>query len=204
MPTSNRHRSAPPRKRKSRVTPRDFDTITRDEIEDTAPHMSRVFSRYVWISIFLHASILAVTAGEFLIVPWWTLYGRAVLAVRLLLLLCVGMYATCCGVVRVVYMYGSGLPGKTLRAMRPMPVLAMWLILGYIDLYLVRIPSIFIDAASPFIPGQGQTLQAGLLRSALGFVLIFEFHLTLNLVYQKGVRWNVLFNLLRSTPTETV
>lgn len=193
------------RKSKQRSSPRDFDSVTRNEIESLAPQMSRVFARYVCISIFLHASVVAVTVGEFVIVPWWTLYGRAVVAVRLLLLVCIGLYACCCGVVRVAYMYGTGMPGKTLRAMRPVSALAVWLILGYVDLYAVRIPSIVLDLASPFIPGAGQSPQAGMLRAAIGFALVFEFHLTRNLVYQQGVRRNVYFNLLlRPPPTEAV
>lgn len=186
-----------PRSKSGRSTgPRDFDNISMDEIRSAAPYMSKVFSRYAFIAVVLHITVIAATVAEFLLVPWWTLYGRAVLVLRLPLLLFVAVYACCCGTVGVAMMYGSGAPGKTLRSLRPTPLLSAWLFLGYIDLYLVRIPSLFIDAASGWIPDSGQTVQAGLLRAAIGLAVIFEFHLTLNLVYQQGVRNNVRYNLL--------
>ncbi len=193
-------RASPRRDRlrsKVRTGPRDFDSISKEEINEMGPRMSRVFARYAFIAAFLHAVVIGITVGEFLLVPWWTLYGRIIVAVRLLLLVLVAMCACCCGAgVRVASMYGSGMPGKVLRSLRPTPILALWLILGYVDLYAVRIPSIFLDAASFLIPRLGQSVQEGLLRAAIGFAMIFEFHLTLNLVYQQGVRRNVRFNLL--------
>ena len=194
------NRRTQPRRNKSRAkpktAPRDFGNLGVDEIRAAAPYMSKVFARYVFISVVLHVVVVSSTVGEFFLVPWWTLYGRAITAVRLVLLLFVALYACCCGTVRVAKMYGSGASGKTLRALRPMPILAVWLMLGYIDLYLVRIPSIVLDSASGWIPGAGQSVEAGLLRAAIGLVAVFEFHLTLNLVYQQGVRNNVRYNLL--------
>lgn len=184
------------RPKTSRTGPRDFDNISDDEVMRAAPYMSRVFARYAFIAALLHIVVIAVTAGEFLLVPWWTLYGRAVVVLRLLLLLFVATFSCCHGVVHVAMMYGSGAEGKTLRALRPTPVLAVWLILGYIDLYLVRIPSLVLDAASGLIPDSGQSVEAGMLRAAIGLAVVFEFHLTLNLVYQQGIRRNVLYNLL--------
>ena len=175
---------------------RDFDNVGSDEIVAASGYMSAAFSRYAVIAVLLHIFVLAATVAEFYLVPYWTLYGRAVLALRLPLLLFVAFYARCCGTVGVAKMYGSGAPAKTLRALRPTPLLAVWLILGYIDLYGVRIPSLFLDAASKWIPDSGQTVEAGLLRAAIGVVVVFEYHLTLNLVYQQGIRNNVRYNLL--------
>lgn len=183
---------------------RDLDSVTFDEVRRAAPRMSRAFARCAAAAAVLHAAVVAATVAEFLVVPWWTLYARALTAVRLVVLACVALHAgCCCGRVPVVAMYGPGAPGKTLRALRPAPVLAAWLALGYAELYCVRIPGIAVDAAAGLIPGSGQTLEAGLLRAAVGVAVAAEFHLALHLVYQRGVRQNVAENLLaarRRTP----
>ena len=198
-----RVRGAKSRKaKKQRVAPRDFDTISKDEVMRAMPRLSRVFMRYACISLFLHILVIAVTIGEVFLLPWWTLYLRAILVPRILLLAWVALCGTCCGYVPVALLYRPGSPVKYLRTFRPVPFLAFWLMLGYIDVYLLRIPSIILDATAPLWPESGQPVEASLLRAAIDVAVVLEFYITLNLIYEQGVRRNVLYNLLIK-PTQT-
>ncbi len=190
------------RKAKQRIAPRDFDTISKDEMVRATPRLSRVFMRYACIGIFMHLLVIAVTIGEVFLVPWWTLYLRAILVPRILLLAWVALCATCCGYVPVALLYRPGTPIKYLRTLRPVPCLAFWLMLGYIDVYLLRIPSILLDVTAPLWPESGQTVQMSLLRVAIDVAVVLEFYITLNIIYEQGVRRNVLYNLLIK-PTQT-
>ena len=81
-----RVRGKKPRTAKKRIAPRDFDTISKDELVRASARLSRVFVRYACIGVFLHILVIAVTIGEVFLVPWWTLYLRANLQPRILLL----------------------------------------------------------------------------------------------------------------------
>jgi hypothetical protein len=170
-----------------------FETIASSVIKRAAPIMSRVFIRYALTAAMLHIVVLGVTVCELILVPWWTLYVRAILLVRLACLLAV-VFGACCYCVgrpvRVAEMYGTGAPNKTARALSATPLLGAWLVLGYIDVGL-RVLSVVADAVSVALPPAGQVAQAGLLRAAIGVPIVFEFHLTLNLIYQQGIRHNV-------------
>ena len=189
---------------KKRIAPRDFDTISKDEFARAIPRLSRVFMRYACIGVFLHILVIAVTVGEVFLVPWWTLYLRAILVPRILLLAWVALCATCCNYVPVAIMYRPGTPVKYLRTLRPVPFLSFWLMLGYIDVYVLRIPSIFLDASAVLWPGSDQTLEASLLRAAIDVAVVLEFYITLNVIYEQGVRRNVLYNLLIKPAQATV
>ncbi len=189
---------------KKRVAPRDFDTISKDELMRAMPRLSRVFMRYACIGVFLHLLVIAVTIGEVFLVPWWSLYLRAILVPRILLLGWVALCATCCNYVPVALLYRPGTPVKYLRTLRTVPLLALWLMLGYIDVYLLRIPSIILDATAPLWPTSGQTVEASLLRAAIDVAVVLEFYITLNVIYEQGVRRNVLYNLLIKPTQATV
>ena len=179
---------------------RKLENISRKEVRQTAPWLSRVFTRYVFVAALLHVLVIGVTLFEVYLVPWWTLYFRIIVAVRLALLLWVGICTSCCCTVPVVLMYRDPIVDHKLRALRKTPSLVLWLLLGYVDYYVFRIPGIFLDAVSPLLPGSGQTVHAALLRVAIGIVVLFEFRASLHFLYTCGVVNNVDLNLRLRKP----
>ena len=74
----------------------------------------------------------------------------------------------------------------------------------YVDVYLLRIPSILLDATAPLRPESGQAVEPSLLRAAIDVAVVLEFYITLNVIYEQGVRRNVLYNLLIKPSQATV
>jgi hypothetical protein len=156
-----------------------------------------VFLRYISITIFLHLTVVAVTVVEAVYVPFWTLYLRAILLPRIFLLLWLIFCGMCCAAINVGHLYRPGRVVKYARTFRAVPALGLWLLLGYVDLYVVRYPSIIIDVTAPLWVDTGQKVEASLLRAAIDVAVVCEFYLARNVIYEQGVRRNVVFNLLR-------
>lgn len=188
--------------KKGRGRRRDLDDeITEHEKEGQASRMSSFLGRYVMVASLCHLLVVALTIAEAVWIPWWTLYARVIIALRALCLVWVAVYAQCLGVVPVLNMYGSGIRGKIAKSLRVMPTLAIWYILGVVDLYVCRYLMILLDIVSPLIPESEQTPVMALARVVIGILLIVEYNATLNLVYIHGVRVNVDYHLVRRRDT---
>ncbi len=157
--------------------------------------MARVFTRYVLVAAGLHTLVIAATVAEAFLVPWWTLYFRAIVAVRLVLLLWIALFTPCCTVIPVVHLYRDPAVDNRLRASRRLPALALWLALSYVDYYIFRIPALLLDIASPFIPSAGQPVNAAVARVAVDLLVIAELGAALHFVYDCGILTNVNRNL---------
>ena len=157
--------------------------------------MARVFTRYVLVAAGLHALVIAATVAEAFLVPWWTLYFRIIVAVRLALLLWIALFVPCCSVIPVVHLYRDPAIDNRIRASRRLPALALWLVLSYADYYIFRIPALLLNIASPFIPGAGQPVNAAVTRVAVDLLVLAEFGTALHFVYDCGILSNVNHNL---------
>lgn len=193
---ARRGAARPQRKKKRRQRKKVLDDFTKKEVLAATPYLSFIFSKYAFLGVFVGVFVIAFTVGEIVLVPYFTLYFRAVGALRTLLLLCIALRARLVRDYQIVYMSGNGNSAKHIRALRRAPLLWLWYALSSLDLWLARLPPIFLDAYSIWNPVPGQLPAAGMLRVALDLVVAFELLWTRNIVITQGLRRNVIYNFV--------
>ena len=72
----------------------------------------------------------------------------------------------------------------------------MWLLIGFVDLYLIRWEIPFINILHFIIQGPLNTLQFPLYLIH-DFLYLMDFYITIYIVYYIGIRNNIKNNLLR-------
>jgi len=160
------------------------------------PAMTAIFVRYVFYASLLHLAFVVTTAVQFTVTPRYTLWFRAVLVFRLLLLWSV-VLRVCCGccclcrlrVVAVDELNGVGAFWKIPRTFSAYPTLNVWFLLGAVELFLLRIPAVVIDALSPL---NGADVRDAATWVTVDVFLVFEFYAAVHLIYFIGVRKAVL------------
>ncbi len=157
--------------------------------------LRRVFFRYVWLAAFVHLAAIALV-GFYIAFWWragyvWILYLRFPTAVRAALLA-----ATPCVGAEVLRLHGVGRYYKILRQFSRHPTLGPWLLIGFVDLYLIRYPIVLWNILRFVLRDAAVTAQFGAYL-ALDLLFVAEFYVTLGLVYYLGIRRNVRENLLR-------
>ena len=153
-----------------------------------------VFKRYVFLVLIIHFILLLVTS--LFIVTWWKsgyvviLFFRAIALLRFLLLLLV-----LCISIEVETIIGVQQYYKRLRHFMRYPSLGLWLLLGFFDLYVLRVTILVVDIIFFFVTNKYISIQF-LSYITLDLAYIAEFHVTLYILYNFGVVRNVRMNLL--------
>ena len=173
-----------------------MDDYTKTQVKAANPWLSFIFSKYAFFGVFVGVFVVLFTVGEFLLVPYFTLFFRGVGAFRTLLLFMIALRARLKRDYRIVSMFGSGDSAKQIRALSNAPLLWLWYVLSSFDLWFARVPPLFLDLYSVFEPVAGQLPAAGLLRAALDLVVLFELLWVRNIVITQGLRRNVKFNFI--------
>jgi hypothetical protein len=158
----------------------------------------RIFRKCIWWVIIMDA-ILLITTLIWTILSWqsrWWLLIRLGNAFRMILLL-----ATLFQNVNLYAIKGDGRTETLLRHFSIYPSLGIWVLVGVIDYYLIRWP-LFIGQALYyfilFMQGAGaSSLLLFLFFLLLNFCYLLESHLSVRLVYRRGVWLNILSSLRR-------
>lgn len=187
-------------KRRRAMVIKHIDNVTKQEMAKATPRLSRAFVRYASLALLLHLLVVGATVFEFIYVPLWTLYLRFLLLPRIVILFLIVIRATCCLAINVGQMYRPGSIVKYLRTLSSTPMLWLWMVLGYADLAL-RILSFFLDVSAPLWLQTGQPPVMSYLRAGIDVLVIAEFFATRNIIYEQGVRRNVVLNLLTEKKT---
>ena len=174
-----------------------LDSVPPTQVAYRGRVLRRTFRFWAWWAVLVHALLAALTVAY--AVVWWhtgyvgVLFARALVLVRLVLLLRVIAIS-----VRVVRLVGVGRYYKIVRHLWRHPSLAWWWVVGFVDLYTVRVlvPIVNIVHFTVFaVPGHDSALQfaAYLLLDVL---FVAEFYVTLHFVYYRGIRQNIRKNLI--------
>jgi len=147
--------------------------------------------------VVLGLVVAGVTVAQATRMPWWTLYFRVLALVRTGIL-CV-VEVLCCANprgVQVQRLYGTGEESQALIALRPLPILAAWRILGYVDVNLGRIVPIVIDAAWVALNPHSAPVTETAIRLGIGFAVLIEYFVSVWLIHTRGIWKNVRDKLL--------
>jgi len=192
----------PPKpKRRSRVVLIHTDDVTKEVAASAFRPLARTFMRYVTIALILGLLVVAATVAQMVLAPWWTLYLRAIAFVRVLFLTLLLFGMCVCRPVHVLQLYGTGEASQSLVALRPVPLLAFWRILGYADLFVGRILPILMDLLSLATHQQLPPSRA-LLRIGVSVVVLVEYFVEVWLVHELGIWANVKKRLLLKKSSE--
>lgn len=155
----------------------------------------RVFRKCVWLAISLEALLLIVTL-IWTILSWqsrfWFLI-RLGNVVRLILLVTTMFHN-----VNLYAIKGEGRTDTLLRHFSIYPPLGLWILVGVIDYYLIRWPMLIGQSLYYFIlflDGQRSALLLLLFFCVLDIAYLTESHVSLYLVYRRGVWYNILTQL---------
>ncbi len=163
---------------------RSLDEVPRAEVDCNRRRLQRAFKRYVLVALAAHAALAALTVAY--IAVWHrtgyvaVLYARALIVVRIVLLLRVLAID-----IDVVLLVGVRRYYKVVRHFAVHPALALWLWVGFVDLFALRYKALLIDLVHFTLSGTAGTSQfaAYLLLDVL---YIVEFHFTFYVVYWAG------------------
>ncbi|KKL78209.1 hypothetical protein LCGC14_2027140 [marine sediment metagenome] len=166
-------------------TKRALDDVPRAEIGDKRRRLQRAFKCYVALALASHVTLAALTAVY--IVVWQhtgyvaVLYARVLVVVRIVLLVRVLSIRR----IDVVVLVGVRRYHKVVRHFKRHPALALWLWVGFVDLYVLRYKAVLIDVLHFALSGPADTLQFPA-YVLLDVLYIVDFHLTFYLVYWVG------------------
>ncbi len=181
-------------RKKSRF--RNLDSIEGLTKRNKQQLLRRIFKKHVAITLSLHIILTIITILYIFI--WWdsgyilTLFLRALLLARIGLLLHILTKRK----INILKIYGTGDYYKIIRHVKYYPSLGIWLLIGFIDIYLLRWSILFIDLIHFLFNGPITTLQFSAFI-LLDLLYILEFYLTVHILYYRGIRRNVQYNLLK-------
>ncbi len=173
---------------------RDLDTISSQEKNQKSRRLQTIFKRYVILALSFHLSVTALTLVY--LNAWWksgytvVLFVRGLVVVRILLLFRVLSIQ-----INVLSIFGVNNYYKIIRHFKGHPSLGLWLLIGFVDLYLVRSIVPWINLSHFLFKGPVHTIQfpAYFLLDSL---YLLDFYVTLYWIYYAGVRRNITANLL--------
>ncbi len=176
---------------------RHIDCIDNQEIKRKNPILKRVFKIYIILALLSHVFVFGVTITYIII--WWKvgyieiLFARFLIIFRIFLLIRVLMISNHINIFKII---GVGKYYKIIRHFSYYPSLGMWLLIGFIDLYLIRWEIPFINILHFIIKGPLNTLQFPLYL-ILDSLYLMDFYITIYIVYYVGIQNNITKNLLR-------
>ena len=171
-----------------------IDEIPRRQKQQKASLLRTVFNRYVLLALGSHLILIGLTV--LYAVVWHSTGYTAVLlfkipnAFRAAML--VGVLFTRIDVISVM---GVGRYYKIVRHFKHYTVLGLWLLIGFADLYLLRMSTVpLLNIFHFVVRGPIDTLQFPA-YVLLDVLYLGDFYLTLHWVYYVGTRRNIMHNL---------
>ena len=175
------------------VSPDDVDI---HRLRQTGPRVRRTFLNNLIAALVLSFAVIAITSLQ--VVAWGgdTLLGFRILAVIRSAMLLVLTVSTCtCVNVKVHQLYGTGESYQSFVALRALPLLLLWHLIGYFDLYIGRILPLILDffrvATQSGIP-----VEVTLTRISIDVLVIIIYFIEVYLVEARGIRLNLRTNVL--------
>ena len=178
------------------TTIRNVDCISNSEINQKKKILKRVFRFYIIFALLSHIFVFGFTI-TYIIIFWKIgyvaiLFFRFLIIFRILLLFRVLIISNH---IDIILIMGVGKYYKIIRHFSYYPSLGLWLLIGFIDLYLIRWEILFINIFHFVIKGPLNTLQFPLYL-ILDSLYLIDFYITIYIVYYVGIRSNIKKNLL--------
>ena len=174
------------------VTP---DEIPFTTLKQKARLTSRTFTRNLGAALFLSFVTVGITVLQIFAWGWDYLLGFRIFAViRAALLLVLTTSSCMCVTVKVHQLWGTGEPYQSFTALRALPLLLIWHLLGYIDLYIGRILPLILEFFR--IPTTDDPIEVTLSRVGIDILLILIYFMEFYFVEARGIRINLTRNVL--------
>lgn len=173
---------------------RNIDSITEQEIRRKHRGLKNVFKGWLFFSFLLQIGLMIF--NYWLIITSkhtsfsWTLYLRFPNILRAIL----GLYILAFIDVSVIKIVGVGKYYKILRHFSYYRTLGLWLLIGFVDLYVLRYPIFLVDLTI-LIFNESMTFWL-ILYIVLDVLFLIEFYVSIYVVYYIGVWRNIKENLL--------
>lgn len=170
-----------------------LDNLSTQEIKRLKPKLRATFKLYTALALLSHLIVTGLTVAYIAI--WWetgyvgVLFARILVIPRIILLLRVLTIR-----IDVIAIMGVGKYYKIMRYFSHHPALGAWLLIGFVDLYLIRWKIPFLNLLHFTIKGPVDTFQfpAYLILDLLYFI---DFYVTVYIVYYVAVRRNIARHL---------
>jgi hypothetical protein len=171
-----------------------LDNIEKDILKRHYAEIQSTFKKYIFLVLVIDFVLISITT--FYIVFWWNVGWVWDLFLRfptLLRMFCLSIVL--CMNINVYKILGA-VPkfNKILRHFFEYKPLAIWMIIGYMDIIL-RFLILLIDLVGLSAIVQRFVSFQTLAYLPLDVMYILEFWISVNLIYYKGVYWNIIHHL---------
>ncbi len=189
--------------KKKRKTLRDLDHINTTELNERKNILQRYFKKRVFFALLFHIFILIATLTYIYFLLESTFIRVVFISVLNVFRIFLLIYILMKREILIVYIYGVDNYYKILRHVSFYPSLGLWLLIGFIDFYIIRLKIPIIDFLYFFL-WRRNDWRIFLIYLSLDLFYIFDFYFTLHIVYYKGIRQNVKRNLLSRRRKNTI
>lgn len=187
----------------SEIKYRNIDSVSIEEIRNKHRELKNIFKSHLFVSFLLE--ILLVITNYACIIRWaesefrWTLFLHVANLIRAILLLYVIAFVD----VSVVKIMGIGKYYKIIRHFRYYTPLGLWILIGFVDLYLLRYTIVIMDIMYFTVFAREIDTFQITTYLLLDVLMIGEFYFSIYTVYYNGVWKNIKDNLLAIKTTNS-
>ena len=189
--------------KKKRKPLRSLDHINTTELNERKNILQRYFKKRVFFALLFHIFILIATLTYIYFLLESTFIRVVFISVLNVFRIFLLIYILMKREILIVYIYGVDNYYKILRHVSFYPSLGLWLLIGFIDFYIIRLKIPIIDFLYFFL-WRRNDWRIFLIYLSLDLFYIFDFYFTLHIVYYKGIRQNVKRNLLSRRRKNTI